>query len=413
MIGFGSNNGIMSHSRIAELCEQAFSAREFEEKRLLFIVPDHTRSAPMDVLFRLIYSLLSERVSRLDFLIALGTHPPMTQAMIYQRMGITAHERALAFPKARFFNHCWNDPGQLAHIGTISAETITGISLGLLNEPVDVTINRMVLDYDVLIILGPVFPHEVVGFSGGNKYLFPGIAGQEIIHLFHWLGALITNIKIIGRKSTAVRRVVDQAAALVPVPRMCLSMVVKDHGLAGLYWGTPEDAWSAAADLSEHVHIVYKQHPYQHVLSCAPAMYHDLWTGGKCMYKVEPVVTDGGKVIIFAPHIKEISPVHGKILTEIGYHTRDFFLKQWDKYKHYPWGVIAHSTHVKGIGTYEKGIEKPRVEVVLATGIPEEMCRRVNLGFLDHRTIRMADFQGREKEGILCVPKAGEILYRR
>jgi hypothetical protein len=141
-------------------------------------------------------------------------------------------------------------------------------------------------------------------------------------------------------------------------------------------------------------------------------MYEDLWTGGKCMYKVEPVVADGGKVIIHAPHIKEIPPVHGHVLHEIGYHTRDFFLKQWDKYKHYPWGVLAHSTHVKGTGTFENGVERARIEVILATGIPEEICRKVNLGYMDYKSVNTADFIDREKQGILCVPKAGEILYK-
>jgi nickel-dependent lactate racemase len=251
-----------------------------------------------------------------------------------------------------------------------------------------------------------------VGFSGGNKYLFPGIAGPEIINFFHWLGAVITNPVIIGNAHTPVRRVVDRAAAMLAVERRALCMVVKDHDLAGLYAGTAEDAWAAAAELSRQVHIRYFERPFQTVLSCAPAMYDDLWTGGKCMYKVEPVVADGGRVIIYAPHITEISAVHGRVLEEIGYHTRDFFVAQWERYRHHPWGVLAHSTHVKGVGTYAGGVERPRVEVVLATGIPEAVCRKVDLGYLDPRAIRPEDYAGREAEGVLRVPRAGEILYR-
>jgi nickel-dependent lactate racemase len=284
---------------------------------------------------------------------------------------------------------------------------------------VTITCNKMILEHDLVIIAGPVFPHEVVGFSGGNKYLFPGIAGQEIIDFFHWLGAVITNVDIIGNKRTPVRQVVDKAAALLTVERKAFCMVVRPHeegaadGLAGLYYGTSEDAWSAAADLSAQIHIRYTARSYRTVLSCAPEMYDDLWTGGKCMYKLEPVVADGGKLIIYAPHIREISVTHGRILKEVGYHTRDYFLKQWDKFKRYPWGVLAHSTHVKGAGSFENGVEKPRVEVILATSIPEDVCRKVNLGYLDHRTINKANYQNREAEGILFVPKAGEILYRR
>jgi hypothetical protein len=104
--------------------------------------------------------------------------------------------------------------------------------------------------------------------------------------------------------------------------------------------------------------------------------------------------------------------VHGAILEKIGYHTRDFFLKQWDKYKDYPWGVVAHSTHVKGIGTYENGVERPRVEVILATSVPESVCRKVNLGYLAPRSVKISDYENREAEGVLCVRRAGEILYR-
>ena len=141
-------------------------------------------------------------------------------------------------------------------------------------------------------------------------------------------------------------------------------------------------------------------------------MYDELWTGGKCMYKLEPVLADGGELIIYAPHISEICVTHGKVLLEVGYHCRDYFLKQWDRFQRYPWGVLAHSTHVYGIGTYADGVEKPRARVTLATGIPAETCRRINLGFRDPATVRPDEFANREDEGLLLVPKAGEMLFQ-
>jgi hypothetical protein len=141
-------------------------------------------------------------------------------------------------------------------------------------------------------------------------------------------------------------------------------------------------------------------------------MYDDLWTGGKCMYKLEPVLADGGELIIYAPHISEISVTHGRLIEQIGYHCRDYFLKQWDRFKHLPWGIIAHSTHVRGIGTYENGVEHCRARVTLATRIPAEICARINMGYRDPDTINPADFANREPEGILLVPKAGEMLYQ-
>jgi hypothetical protein len=130
------------------------------------------------------------------------------------------------------------------------------------------------------------------------------------------------------------------------------------------------------------------------------------------MYKLEPVVADGGELIIYAPHISEVSVTHGEIIKKIGYHVRDYFVKQMDKFQDIPGGIMAHSTHVKGAGVYENGVEKPRVNVVLATAIPEEMCRKINLGYRDPATIDPVDWQNRESEGYLYVPKAGEILYR-
>jgi nickel-dependent lactate racemase len=189
-------------------------------------------------------------------------------------------------------------------------------------------------------------------------------------------------------------------------------MVVHQGKLAGLYAGTPEAAWSKAADLSDRLHIVYKDRPFHTVLSCAPPMYDEIWVGGKCMYKLEPVVADGGELIIYAPHIREISLTHGELIRRIGYHTRDYFLGQWERFKDEPWGILAHSTHVRGVGTYENGIEKPRIRVTLATQIPADVCRAVNLGYRDPASIRVADFQDREDDGILCVPRAGEMLFR-
>lgn len=412
MFGKGSTKRILSEKDILSSCGETFESLSIEGKRLLFIIPDHTRTAPMDLMFRIVYSLLSKRVNQLDFLVALGTHPPMSMDAIYKRVGINKEEHNRLFPKARFFNHEWNNPGQLHHIGTIPEKEINHLSEGLMTRSVDVTVNKMVLDYDLLIILGPTFPHEVVGFSGGNKYLFPGIAGPEIIDMFHWLGAIITSMNIIGVKKTPVRRVVDRAASMISTEKLCMSMVVRGDGLAGLYIGTPESAWQRAADLSEKIHIIYKDRPFETVLACAPKMYDDLWTGGKCMYKLEPVVADGGELIIYAPRIKEVSVTHGKKIEAIGYHVRDYFIKQPGRFAGMYGGVMAHSTHVKGTGSYTDEIESPRIWVTLATGISESLCSKINLGYRDPAGINLSDFKNREDEGVLLVEKAGETLYR-
>jgi nickel-dependent lactate racemase len=412
LIGKGSKDKFLSQKEILDLCAEAFSQKDLTNKRVLVIIPDHTRTAPIGPIFKILYEQLAQRTKVLDFMVALGTHPPMSQKALLERVGITESSWKSIYTKVQFFNHNWKDANQLQHIGTITAEELAEISNGFLEQDVEITINKKVFEYDLLLIVGPTFPHEVVGFSGGNKYLFPGISGQEIIDITHWLGALITNPLIIGIKDTPVRKIIDIAANFLSVERMCISLVVQGEQLAGIFIGTPEKTWNSASDLSKKLHIIYKDHPYHKVLSCAPKMYDDLWTGGKCMYKLEPVVADGGELIIYAPHISQVSISHGAIIEQIGYHTRDYFVMQKHKFQDIAGGLLAHSTHVKGIGTFEGGIEKPRIEVKLATQISENTCKKINLGYCDPNTINIEEWQNRENEGILFVPKAGETLFR-
>jgi nickel-dependent lactate racemase len=413
-IGQGSPDRFLTESEIRELMATALAQASLDGKRVVVIIPDGTRTAPIPLMFRLFHELLGGQVAQLDFLIALGTHQPMSEEAINKHIGVTTEERVTRYTRTNIFNHRWEAPDQMVELGEISESEVEEITNGLLRQSVKVRLNKLIFDYDQIIICGPTFPHEVVGFSGGNKYFFPGISGAEVINFSHWLGAVITSYEVIGTKHTPVRRVIDRAASFIDQPKLCFSLVVKGDAMAGLYIGSPEEAWEAASNLSSQLHINWVEKPFKRVLSVMPKMYADIWTASKGMYKLEPAIADGGEVIIYAPHIDEISHTHGKTLDEIGYHVRDYFVKQWDKFKHHPWGVIAHSTHLRGIGGYdaETGVETPRIKVTLATKIPKERCERVNLGYLDPDTINPDEWKGREDEGILFVPKAGEMLYR-
>ena len=414
MIGKGSTTSILTEEDTRNLVAQACDTLQVGHKRVLVIIPDGTRTAPIPLMFRLLYERLGRRVAQLDYLIALGTHPPMSEEAISHLVGATAQERRQRYPNVRIFNHTWNDPQALRTIGVISRSEASSLTDGLLVDEVPVTLNGMIFEYDQIIICGPVFPHEVAGFSGGAKYLFPGIAGPDIINFTHWLGALVTSMHTIGIKYTPVRRVIQRAAEFVTVPLLCMAMVLKGEHLHGLYAGSCEEAWSQAVDLSAQLNIINVPRPYQRVLSMPAAIYDDLWTAAKAMYKTEPAIADGGEVIIYAPHISEVSYTHGKLIDQVGYHVRDYFLKQWERFKDVPGSILAHSTHVKGIGTYDaaSGIETPRIRVTLATGIPQERCLRINLGYYDYREINPRDWANREEEGVLLVPHAGEMLYR-
>lgn len=407
-----AEEGYLSADEIRAFVAEACGTLALDGKSVLFIIPDQTRSMPMPLVFRALHDAVHGRAKKMDYLIALGTHPPMTDAMIHTLLGITPEERAGKYGDIGIFNHDWKNPEALTRVGAFTEDDIAELSGGLLRQGAEVTLNRRVLDYDLVCVVGPVFPHEVVGFSGGNKYFYPGVAGEDILNLFHWLGALITNYAINGTKHTPVRAVVDRAAAMIPVEKRCFCLTQVKKDTKAVFFGTPEEAWDRAADLSAKTHIVYKDRPFKSVLALAPPMYDEIWVAGKCMYKLEPVIADGGELIIYGKHIHEVSVTHGKLIARIGYHVRDYFVKQMDRFADIPGGILAHSTHVRGMGTYEDGIEKPRVTVTLATSIPEAECRAINLNYRDPDSINPDDWRDREDEGFLLVPDAGEILYR-
>ncbi|MFV0442208.1 MAG: lactate racemase domain-containing protein [Planctomycetaceae bacterium] len=406
---------LLADDQVRNWFETELPLEDFRGQRVLLVIPDQTRTAPLPLLFDALQARLRPVVKQLDVIIALGTHPGLSTGQMHKLLGITPENQARVLGPTQIFNHEWNNPAALSPIGTLQRPEVEAITEGRLSLEVPVQINQRIHNYDCLLVLGPVFPHEVVGFSGGNKYYFPGISGPELLNFFHWLGALITNVGIIGVKQTPVRDVVNRAAQMIPIQRRAITFVVSSDGTArlhGLFYGTPEDAWSRAADLSAQTHIKRMPQPFHTVLSCAPPMYDELWVAGKCMYKLEPVVADGGELIIYAPHMHEISVTHGKVIEQVGYHCRDYFTQQWDQFKLFPWGVLAHSTHVRGGGTFEQGQEHCRVRVTLASGIPPEVCERINLGYRDPASIDIESYANRESEGVLLVRKAGEQLYR-
>ncbi|HET9590157.1 MAG TPA: lactate racemase domain-containing protein [Anaerolineales bacterium] len=404
----------MTNDQITETLYKGLD-RRFRNRRVLVLIPDHTRSLPLPSLFRLLVRVLQD-ANQLDFMVALGTHPPLSNEAIDALVGINAEERNTIFKHIRFLNHQWNEPSALTSLGMMEQAEIKQIAgkdwHPSLPDEINIRINKSALAYDHIIILGPTFPHEVVGFSGGAKYLFPGISGADMINATHWLGALASVVNTIGIKETPVRAMIHAAAARLWIPLTLIALVVEGQGLSGLFIGDHLSAWSEAADLSAQRHIHWVTKAFQRVLAWAPSMYDELWTGAKAMYKLEPAVAIGGEVVIYAPHLDVVSGVHGKYIYEIGYHILPYFLNNWERFKHIPLGVLAHSTHLRGSGVMENGIEKPNVNVILASKISPEDCARLNLGYLDPLTINIDDWKDKEDQGILFVPKAGEILYR-
>jgi len=414
VLSLGSAGATLDPGAVDAFLADALRQADFDGRRVCVLVPDASRHCPLPVLLDGVHRALAHRVAALDVVVALGTHPPLGPARLAALVGCPEGGISQRYPGMTVANHAWWDPASFVDLGVVEAETLHRLSGGLLDVPVPVRVNRAVADHDVTLIVGPVLPHEVVGFSGGNKYLFPGVSGQELIDVSHWLGALITIPEIIGTLGiTPVRALIDTAAALVPSSRLCLAMVVEEgtDRLHSVHFGSPESAWAAAAQVAAQAHVRYLDAPVTRVLSLLSARYDDLWTGAKGIYKVQPVVADGGEIVLYAPGLHEISGTHGAAIARVGYHCRDYFTKQWDRFGTEAWGVLAHSTHVRGTGTFDPvGGEHNRIRITLATGIPAAETRGVGLGYLDPASVDVTAWA--RDPHTLVVPDAGEVLYR-
>ena len=412
----GGPQTVLGEPEIDAFVREQLAGDDLDGSSVCVLVPDATRTCPLPLLLSAVHGSLHGRVSRLTILVALGTHSAMSEATLAAHLGYSSGGAESHYPQTSILSHEWWEPSAFADVGVLTAGRIAELSGGLLEHSTRVRINRAVVEHDVTLIVGPVFPHEVVGFSGGNKYLFPGVSGRELIDLSHWLGALITSSDIIGTRGiTPVRALIDEAAAMVPGRRLALCVVTAPaqdgrNALHSLAFGAPEQAWAAAAEVSAQTHVRYLDAPVQRVLSLIPQKYDDLWTGAKGFYKVEPIVADGGEVVLYAPRIREVAATHPAI-EQIGYHCRDFFVKQWDRFCGLHWGDVAHSTHLAGAGTYDETHgERRRVTVTLATGIAEDVTRRINLNYRDPAAIDVDAWAA--DPHTLVVPDAGEDLYR-
>jgi nickel-dependent lactate racemase len=428
----GDAGTVLEEEQVTAFVREQLAAHPFDGRSVCVLVPDATRTSPLPLLLRAVHGALHGRVSRLTVLIALGTHAAMGEEALARHLGYAAGHLEQTYPDTVVVNHEWWRPDTFVDLGTVPASRIAELSEGRMRLPVPVLLNRAVVEHDIALVVGPVLPHEVVGISGGNKYFFPGVGGQKIIDVSHWLGALITSAEIIGTTGiTPVRALIDDGAALIPSEKLALCVVTAEvadgaadgavdaavpspilgSGLHSVSFGDTRASWASAAEVCAATHVTYLTAPVRRVLSIVPAMYDEIWTAAKGFYKLEPVVADGGEVILYAPHVKEISSTHPEI-HDIGYHCRDYFVKQWDRFAHVPWGVLAHSTHLRGAGTFdaETGEERLRVQVTLATAIPEGVCQDLNLGYLDPASVDPDAFAADPET--LVVPRAGEMLFR-
>jgi nickel-dependent lactate racemase len=382
-------------------------------ERVLAIIPDKTRDDNTHELFPIASDFLTKRgVASFDALVAQGTHPPMSAAQKLSKIGNTDFRGSL-------FDHRWDDPDELITLGELSGEMVRELTGGLIDQAVPVSINKLLAPgiYDTILVFGATVPHEVAGFAGGAKYFFPGVAGPELTHTTHWLGALAGIENIIGQVETPTRRLIEAAADLIPARIISLNTVVSridgDLVIYALFTGDIKEAFRRAAAVSRQVHIRYTGRKYKRVIALLDPHYDELWVGGKASYKLGAIIEEGGELIIYAPHLTKLSETHGELIEKYGYapleSVRDMLGVSQELRENLC--IAAHLAHVAYAGRLDQhGQVVPRYQIKMATGLDEATCRRVNLGYLDYRTL---DYEAmREDPDTLVVADAGRDLYQ-
>jgi lactate racemase len=398
---------------VTEIVHEALNVIQRGE-RVLAIIPDKTRDDNTDFLFPIANEFLTRRgVAAFDVLVAQGTHPPMSEAQKLAKIGATDF-------RGQLFDHRWDVPDELITLGELSAHTVSELTGGLITEAVPVSINKLLTPglYDTVLVFGATVPHEVAGFAGGAKYFFPGVAGSELTHTTHWLGALAGIENIIGNVETPTRRLIEAAADLIAARIISLNSVVSrdpngDLVTYAIFTGEIREAFRRAAEVSRQVHIRYTGRKYKKVLALLDPHYEEMWVGGKASYKLGAIVEDGGELIIYAPHLTKLSDTHGALIEKYGYapleSVRDMLGASAELRENLC--IAAHLAHVAYAGrTDEHGRIVPRYRITMATGLDEETCKRVNLGFTDYRTINKSVLNA--DPDTLVVENAGRDLYQ-
>lgn len=416
-IGEGSAESDLSAGQLRAILEQSLLAVA-PGARVLAVVPDKTRDDNTDLLFPMAADILAaRRVGQLDALVAQGTHPPMTENEKRTKLG--AVTGSLLTGLGQVFDHQWNVPDELATIGELSPKQVSELTGGLITDAIKVNLNRRLGPgvYDTILIFSATVPHEVAGFAGGAKYLFPGVAGPDLTHATHWLGALAGIENVIGRVETPTRHLIEAAADFVSAQIITLNSVVArsdDNRLRthALFTGDFRQAFRRAADVSRRVHIKYTGRKYKTVVALLDEHYDELWVGGKASYKLGGVLQAGGELIIYAPHLRSLSETHGRMIEKYGYapldRVREMVALSTELQGNL--AVAAHLAHVSYAGRRDEiGSVIPRFRITMASALNEATCRRVNLGFMDHRQFCRQDYEN--DSDTLIVERAGRDLY--
>lgn len=351
--------------------EAALAARS--PKKVLMVVPDFTRFfSNAGLIANIGYHWCCDHGVEVEILEALGTHVPMTRQEISTMYG--------DIPLERFHAHDWRH--DVVNIGEVPASFVSEVTEGLWNEPVAVEINRMVMDpsFDLVLSIGQVVPHEVIGMANHSKNLFVGVGGSSMINQSHIIGAVYGMERMMGRDHTPVRKVFDYAAEhflkdvhVLYMLTACTApnSVIQTHGL---FIGEGRKPLEDAIVCAQEHNIDFVEHGIKKcVVYLDPKEFKSTWLGNKSVYRTRMAMADGGDLIVLAPGVDKFGedPINDKLIRKYGYkgrlHTLEL-LKVCDDLKE-NMGVAAHLIHGSSDGRFSityavKNISQKEIEDV-------------------------------------------------
>lgn len=313
----------LSDDELRSALERLLTGRRL--RRVLLLPPDYTRMySCAGKITAMLYALLEGRCA-VDVLPALGTHAPMTR------------QEALAFfgpgvPFERILEHNWRT--DVVRLGEIPAEVVSDVSGGLVRRPIDVEVNRRLLDpsYDLILSIGQVVPHEVVGMANYSKNIFVGCGGSGMINASHMLGAVCGMERAMGRDFAPVRRLFDYAEQrfLAELPLQYILTVTTNRGdevfLHGLFIGRERALFEQAVALSQRKNLIYVERPLQKaVVYLDEREFKSTWLGNKAIYRTRMALADGGELLILAPGVRRFGedPDNDRLIRRFGYVGRE------------------------------------------------------------------------------------------
>lgn len=401
-----SNTGIDDKELYTTL-ERSISGSREGLKKVLLIPPDFTRMHSGAGRITAIYYKLLKESCHIDIMPALGTHEAMTHSEIEEFFGE-------GIPKDAFLVHNWRT--DVVKIGQVPAGFVKEVSEGLISDPIDVEVNRLIVDksYDLIISIGQVVPHEVVGMANYSKNIFVGCGGSNMISQSHMLGAFYGLERIMGHDHSPVRKVFDYAQEnfIKDIPLMyVLTVTTQVDGKAaihGLFTGQGRKIFEEAVKLSQEKNIIFMDKPLKKVVVYLDEKeFKSTWLGNKAVYRTRMAIEDGGELTVIAPGVRKFGEDDGndELIRKYGYIGREKVLELCKRNEDLMnnLSVAAHLIH---------GSSDGRFSITYAPGkLTRQEIESVNFKYASiDETIKLYDPK-RLKDGFNTLDSGKEIFY--